>query len=594
MTTETLEQNVHATPIVRRSLFARLVRNPLALIAGIYVVVLIAVALLASLISPFDPTFTDIESVMGGPSATHPLGTDSAGRDVLSRIIFGSQSTLIAAVVAIATSIAVGVPSGLIAGYYGKKFDAISSWISNMLQALPAIIVLLAVSASLGSSILISMFVFGIIIAPGFFRLTRTAVMGVRNELYVDAARVSGLSDFRIIVRHILTVVRAPIIIQSAIISGIAISVQSGLAFLGLGDSKQISWGVMLNEGFVNIFSNPNLVLWPAIVISATIGAFVLLGNALRDALEDAQKVEASVSRKKAGRKVTKTAATKIEETGHLLDVSHLSVGYAQGDGSLKMVVSDVSIHVDKGEVLGIVGESGSGKSQTAFSILGLLPSNAIIASGHIVFDGNELVSPENGAVSQKQLAQFRGKRIAYIPQEPMSNLDPAFTIGYQLIRPMTQLLGVSKKEARAKALQILETVGIVNPQRVMKAYPHEISGGMAQRVLIAGAISCEPDLLIADEPTTALDVTVQAEVLDLLRDLQKRLGMGMVLVTHNFGVVADLADRVVVMQYGRVVETGEVREVLRNPKEKYTQVLLSSMLEGKTPMTMLTANARD
>jgi ABC-type dipeptide/oligopeptide/nickel transport system ATPase component len=142
--------------------------------------------------------------------------------------------------------------------------------------------------------------------------------------------------------------------------------------------------------------------------------------------------------------------------------------------------------------------------------------------------------------------------------------------------------------------LNLLDMVGINNPERVFKSYPHEVSGGMAQRVLIAGAVSCEPDLLIADEPTTALDVTVQAEVLDLLRDLQTRLGMGMVLVTHNFGVVADLADRVVVMQYGRVVETGTVRDILRSPKEQYTQVLLSSMLEGKTPMTMLTDNAKE
>jgi len=174
-----------------------------------------------------------------------------------------------------------------------------------------------------------------------------------------------------------------------------------------------------------------------------------------------------------------------------------------------------------------------------------------------------------------------------------MSNLDPAFTIGYQLVRPMVKILGISKAAAKNRVIELLDQVGIVNPERVFKSYPHEVSGGMAQRVLIAGAISCEPDLLIADEPTTALDVTVQAEVLDLLRDLQKRLGMGMVLVTHNFGVVADLADRVVVMQYGRVVEAGEVREILRAPKEQYTQVLLSSMLEGKTPMTMLTTTAK-
>jgi ABC-type dipeptide/oligopeptide/nickel transport system ATPase component/ABC-type dipeptide/oligopeptide/nickel transport system permease subunit len=567
----------------------------MGLATSIFLLIVLAIAILAPVISTFDPAATDTDNLMVGPGGAHILGTDSAGRDILARLFFGAQTTLISAVVVVVTAVSIGVPSGLIAGYYGGKFDGVSSWMANMLMSLPSIIVLLAVRAAFGPSILISMFVFGILITPSFFRITRTAVMSVRNELYVDAARVSGLSDLRIISKHIFTVVRAPIIIQSAMISGIAISIQSGLEFLGLGDSSMISWGVMLNEGFRNIFINPMLVLWPGIVISLTIGSFALLGNALRDALEDTQKLS-SKSKKIAAAAEAQTdhSAAPADATSHLLSVSKLSVGYPQGDGSLKKVVSDVSFHVDKGEVLGIVGESGSGKSQTAFSILGLLPGNAKIATGHIVFDGNELVSTGEGAISQKAMTQFRGKRIAYIPQEPMSNLDPAFTIGYQLVRPMTEVLGVSKKEAKARALKLLDMVGINNPERVFKSYPHEVSGGMAQRVLIAGAVSCEPDLLIADEPTTALDVTVQAEVLDLLRDLQKRLGMGMVLVTHNFGVVADLADRVVVMQYGRVVETGPVRDILRAPQEKYTQVLLSSMLEGKTPMTMLTDNAKE
>lgn len=586
--------DVHAKPIVRRSLFARLLRNPIGLTTIVYLTAVILMAVLAPVIAPMDPLLTDPMAIMTPPDSVHLLGTDSAGRDVLSRIFFGAQSTLLSALVVVVVAVGIGVPSGLIAGYYGGKFDGVSSWFANMIMALPAMIVLLAVRTALGPSIVLLMVVFGIIIAPSFFRITRTAVMGVRNDLYVDAARVSGLSDMRIIARHIFTVVRAPIIIQSAMISGIAISIQSGLEFLGLGDSTLISWGSMINDGFRNIFMTPMLVVWPSLIISLTIGAFALLGNAIRDSLEDSQKVESSAKKSQARADELSYQPTPAAERNHLLSVSHLSVGYAQGDGSLKKVVSDVSFFVDKGEVLGIVGESGSGKSQTAFSILGLLPSNAIIASGHILFDGNDLVSAESGAISQKAMTEFRGKRIAYIPQEPMSNLDPAFTIGYQLVRPITQVLGLDKKQAKEKVLNLLDQVGIVNPERVFNSYPHEVSGGMAQRVLIAGAISCEPDLLIADEPTTALDVTVQAEVLDLLRDLQKRLGMGMVLVTHNFGVVADLADRVVVMQYGCVVESGAVRDILRKPKEKYTQVLLSSMLEGKTPMTMLTGNAKD
>lgn len=597
MPTSTAAIEIHSRPLVRSNLFVRLLKNPLGLISSLIITVIVVAALTAGFLAPFDPNHTDVMNIMSAPNGSHLLGTDSAGRDVFSRILFGSQATLIAALVVVLTSVAIGVPAGLLAGYYGGSMDSISSWIANMLMSLPAMIVLLAVRASFGANILSSMVVFGLLIAPSFFRLTRTAVMSVRNELYVDAARVSGLSDARIISKHIFTVVRAPIIIQSAMISGIAISIQSGLEYLGLGDPKMISWGVMLNEGFTNIFVNPLLVFWPGLVITLAIGSFALLGNALRDALEDSQKVKAK--RGKAAVKLVPaqgsaeaaSAGKKFAHEDHLLSVDNLSIGYPQADGSLKYVVQDVSLFVDRGEVLGIVGESGSGKTQTAFSILGLLPENAKIATGHIVFDGTDLVSETGGAISQKTMTQFRGKRIAYIPQEPMSNLDPAFKIGYQLVRPMTQILGISKAEAKAKAISLMEIVGINNPERVFNSYPHEVSGGMAQRILIAGAVACDPDLLIADEPTTALDVTVQAEVLDLLRDLQKRLGMGMVLVTHNFGVVADLADRVVVMQYGRVVETGLVRPILSNPQETYTQVLLSSMLEGKTPMTMLTSN---
>jgi ABC-type dipeptide/oligopeptide/nickel transport system ATPase component len=436
------------------------------------------------------------------------------------------------------------------------------------------------------------MTIFGFLIAPGFFRLTRTATMSVRNELYLDAARVSGLSDVRIISRHILTVVRAPIIIHTAMVSGVAISLQSGLEFLGLGDVNLVSWGVMLSEGFRNIFLAPLLILWPALTISLTIGSLALLGNALRDALEDLSKPALEGDK---GEELIEKYATELpvrSQSQHLIEVQDVAIAYPDGKNGLRHVVHNVSFHVDRGEVLGIVGESGSGKTQTAFSILGLLPSNAEITGGAIYFGGDELLTAVNGVTKRADMSALRGKKIAYIPQEPMSNLDPNFKIGYQLVRPMVKILKISKAEAEKKAINLLEIVGINNPQRVFNSYPHQISGGMAQRVLIAGAVSCDPELLIADEPTTALDVTVQAEVLDLLRDLQKKFGMGMILVTHNFGVVADLCDRVLVMQNGRMVEKGDVRQILQSPSESYTKELLSSTLEGKTPMTFLTKGA--
>jgi ABC-type dipeptide/oligopeptide/nickel transport system ATPase component/ABC-type dipeptide/oligopeptide/nickel transport system permease subunit len=585
--------------VVRSTVLKRLFRNPLGIISMAILLAMALLAAFADILAPFDENFANISKTLAAPDSINILGTDSAGRDVWSRLLFGARLTLLSALLCAAVAIGIGLPAGLIAGYYAGRFEAVSNWVVSILMSLPGLIVLLTIRAAFGPSVWIAMIAFGILISPSYFRLTRSAVQSVRNELYVDAARVSGLSDLRIIARHIFSVVRAPIIIQTAAIAGVAIAIQSGLEFLGLGDPAKATWGVMLSEGFKNVYLTPTLLIWPALAMALTIGALVLLGNAIRDALEDGEKIRHRKKRTlqaegwtaapaKVRRSRQPAAAVETGTEHHLVKVTNLGVGYPQADGSIKKVVDDVSFHVDRGEILGIVGESGSGKSQTAFSILGLLPDNARIVAGSIQFHGNYTLAPGNEKVSQDRVSKLRGKRISYIPQEPMSNLDPAFTIGYQLVTPMVRVLGITKAEATKRALELLSDVGIVGPDRTFKAYPHEVSGGMAQRVLIAGAISCEPDLIIADEPTTALDVTVQADVLDLIRDLQRRLGVGVILVTHNFGAVADLCDRVVVMQNGRLVEEGPVREILRNPKEEYTQALLGSMLEGKEPMTML------
>ncbi|MEU4769798.1 ABC transporter ATP-binding protein [Actinosynnema sp. NPDC023794] len=234
-----------------------------------------------------------------------------------------------------------------------------------------------------------------------------------------------------------------------------------------------------------------------------------------------------------------------------------------------------MDLDVSEGEVVGLVGQSGSGKSQTAFSVLGILPEGGRVSRGSILLAGTEVVG-----LSEKGYRALRGDVVAYVPQEPMTNLDPAFTIGSQLVEPMRLRLRLSRKAAAERALELLRQVEIVDPRRVFHAYPHQISGGMAQRVLIAGAMSCDPRLLIADEPTTALDVTVQAEVLELLRRLQAERGLGVLLVTHNLGVVADLCDRVAVMNAGRIVETGSTEQVLAHPSHPYTRTLIDAVLD--------------
>jgi peptide/nickel transport system permease protein len=571
------------TPLARRML-----RNPLAVASLAFLALIILGAVFAPLIARHDPTHANISDLLQPPGGDYPLGTDGAGRDVFSRLLFGAQFSLAGALVALVVAMILGVVGGLLAGYFGKWIDAVSTWVISLLMALPGIIVLLAARAVVGPSLWASMVIFGVILCPSFFRLVYASVTAVRNELYVDAARVAGLSDSRIIARHILTVVRAPIVIQSAIVGGVALAIQSGLEFLGLGDINVPTWGQMLSDGFQNLYTNPLLIVWPATAIGLTLIALTLLANALRDELERATGPRRRKTAKSARKGTTAAPVPSGEEAIRhddgapgeaVIEVKNLSVAYPSQGGGTKTVVHDVSLMVAKGEVHGLVGESGSGKTQTAWSVLRLLPEGGHIAGGSIVFDGKDLA-----ALSEREMEKLRGRRIAYIPQEPMSNLDPSFTIGSQLVEPMRVCLGISKKEATERALRLLARVGIPDPRRTFDSYPHQVSGGMAQRVLIAGAVSCEPDLLIADEPTTALDVTVQAEVLDLLRDLQSEFHMAVILVTHNFGVVADLCDRVSVMRLGRIVETGPARAIFKDPQHPYTRELLGAILSEAEP----------
>ena len=321
-------------------------------------------------------------------------------------------------------------------------------------------------------------------------------------------------------------------------------------------------------------------MVWPGTAIGVTVAAFILLGNVVRDSVEAPVAAARRRTKDSHDRRTSRTAGEALSE-GVLCAISDLSIGYPKADDTFAEVVEDVSFQVRSGKVLGLVGESGSGKTQTSLAILGLLPRGGTVLSGSIVFDGQDLLA---GSAAKG----LRGRRIAYIPQEPMSNLDPNFTIGYQLTEPLRVTKGLSRDQAQRRAIELLSHVGIADPARAYRLYPHQISGGMAQRVLIAGAVSCEPDLVVADEPTTALDVTVQAEILDLLRGLQREHGMSMILVTHDFGVVADLCDDVVVMRYGRVVEAGTADDVFGNPQDEYTKVLLSSTLDGTPARTTI------
>lgn len=558
-----------------------LVRNPLAVFALLWLTILVLVAITTPWVAPFAPNATELSATNAPPFTDgHVFGADASGRDILSRLMWGTQQTILACLLVLGVSLVLGLSGGLLAGFYRGRIEAVANFVSDVIMSLPGIVMLIALYTLTGPNVAAAMTVFGVIVAPSFYRLVRSVVIAVRSELYVDAAKVVGLSDARIIGRHVLSAVRAPVIVQSAFVLATATAILAGVDFLGLGSPSEPSWGRVLRDAFNNLYSNPANVIWPAVVISLTILAFVLLANALRDTLQASNRsaVLRQGLRKLLARKAQDERVEGVNDltppSDVILAIRGLRIGYPSSAGSVTEVVHGVDFDVRRGEIHGLVGESGSGKSQVAFSTVGILPREAVVLGGSVFFDGKDLLADD------ARMRSARGRRIAYVPQEPMTNLDPSFTIGQQLVYGLRAATDLSKSDARGVLVALLARVGIDDPQRVMRLYPHEISGGMAQRVLICGAVASDPELIVADEPTTALDVTVQAEVLELLRELTVERGLAMIIVTHNLGVVADVCDSVSVMKDGAIVERNDVDTLFAAPREEYTRNLLASSRE--------------
>lgn len=574
MSVEQLVVDPSAVAIVapRQSVLKKLLRDPQAIVTSAILLVIIVLGLLTPWLAQHDPNEAQLSAYNAPPGTPgYLLGADQNGRDIASRLLHSINTSMISGLIGASVALVIGVTFGLIGGYFGRRLRVSTEWLFNLVMTFPGLLLLIVLMPVTKGDYRATMLIFGVLLSPGIYRIVRNLVVGVKNELFVDAARVSGLSNLRILGKHVLFVIRGPIIIATAFLIGSAISLQSGLAFLGVGSTLVPSFGAMISEGFRNLYVQPMQFIWPSVLLGLITASLVLLGNALRDAFEGVRprptKIVRSVDPRSSG--------SEPVESDLLLSVSDLVIGYPNPSGEIREVVKGVDLVVRAGETLGVVGESGSGKTQTAFAILGVLPPDAVVVRGSIKLDGHELLD-----LPESKLRSLRGTSIAYIPQEPMSNLDPSFTVGAQLVEGLRASARMSRSEARERVLALLARVGIQDPKRTFDSYPHQISGGMAQRVLIAGAVASRPKLLIADEPTTALDVTVQAEILDLLRDLQEELGMAVLLVTHNFGVVADLCDRIAVMTDGRVVETGEALSIFRSPSHPYTQMLLGAILD--------------
>lgn len=575
MTTTDIRVSFDRAALKRRSgLFRRFLRHPGGAIPLAIFALVVLVGVFAPLLAPMDPNFVDLAAAKAPPGPEHLLGGDSTGRDILSRLIYGTRTTLWGALITVVSAVVIGVPSGVAAGYFGGAFDRVATWISDALQSIPGMIILLVVAAGSRNNFEILMVTVGVFMVPGYFRIARSQTLAVRGEAYIDAARVSGLSDGRIIFRHVIKAVYPSVIIQTALTAGIAMGMQAGLQFLGIGDSNVPSWGAMMLEGFRLMLTFPLMLLWPSAALGLTIAVLAIMGSTLAELVQVRTPRVAKRTTAPTEPAAPSTGSTRHGAAESALRVENLRVSHATPSGETE-VVHGITLDVARGEVVGIVGESGSGKSQTVFSVLDLLPSTGR-ADADAVWIGGQDVS----SATASQRRALLGREIGYVPQEPTSNLDPSYTIGHQLIEPLRRTHGMSRSDAKARARDMLVRVGLSDPERILRSYPHEVSGGMAQRVLIAGAIAGRPSLLVADEPTTALDVTVQAEVLELLRELQAEYGMALLIVTHNFGVVADICDRVIVMRGGDIVESGEVDELFGSPSQDYTRELIAASLD--------------
>ena len=397
MTTDVTTNIDELPPVAKRpSLVKRFVKNPTGVIAFFIFAAIVMVCSLAPLFTKADPletSFMNAQLPFGTPG--HPFGTDGVGHDVLARLLYGGRTSISAAVVAVFMAALIGVPLGLIAGYYQGKIDLVLSWFTNVLMSLPGILVLLIIISIIGTKTYLSMAFFGVMMSPSVFRLIRSQATSVREELYVDAARVAGIKDARIIRKHILPVVVQPSIIQLSLLMGVGIMVQAGIEFLGFGDPDRASWGAMLLDAFQNLYLNSSLLIYPSLALVLTVVALGLIGNALRDTVGAGivkTSVESDVALLDATAREGVASVAKQATVGEsVLDVEGLSVGYKKPDGSISVVVDNVNLAVSKGEVLGLVGESGSGKTQTAFAIMRLLPKSAIVSAKRVGFCGIDL-----------------------------------------------------------------------------------------------------------------------------------------------------------------------------------------------------------
>ncbi|MBM9467479.1 dipeptide/oligopeptide/nickel ABC transporter permease/ATP-binding protein [Nakamurella leprariae] len=573
-----------AEPVPRRAehgVLRRFLRSPKGMTASILLAVLVITALAAPLLAPYDP----IKVV--GPNlapfgSEFTFGTDHLGRDVLSNLVYGAQSSLMVGLLAAAIAVAVGTVVGSAAGYFGGVVDGVLMRVTELMQIVPGIIIAIVVAALFRADLVTIILIIGLTSWTSEARIIRAQVLTLREREFVSAARVAGYSNARIVFSEILPNAFPPMLVQGAMSVGEAILAQAVLAYLGIGDLNNPSWGQMINAAQPYLEIAPMASILPGVAILLVVITFTLASDALNDAFNPrAVKFLSLVRRARRSPAVGPTVASTGSSTAIEATSGRATMGpdaalcardivlRMRATGRTVTAVDHVSLHVERGEIVGVVGESGSGKSSLARVIAHLLPIADIeTLEGSVRIGDVELSSLRDDA-----LRRARRGHIAMVFQDPLAFLNPTMTIGRQLEEALPGGLDTQTRSERVAELLTRVELDPTHSRR----FPHEMSGGQRQRVMIAMALATEPVLLIADEPTTALDATVQANILRLLQRLRTEQHFGVLLISHDLALVATVCDRVYVMNQGRFVEGGPTSDVFTRPTHAYTRHLLES-----------------
>ncbi|GGZ18871.1 dipeptide/oligopeptide/nickel ABC transporter permease/ATP-binding protein [Streptomyces poonensis] len=577
----------------------------LSRIAVCFLAVVVLTALLAPLLAPHDPLDQlPLVDGTGAPSAGHWMGQDSLGRDILSRLMYGARWSLAIGLGATALALVAGALTGAVAATSRRAVDETLMRCLDVVMAFPGIALAAVLVAVFGGGITVLICAIAFLFTPPVARVVRANILDQYGEDYVTAERVIGARTPHIVLRHVAVNCAAPILVFCTVQVAEAVVFEASLSFIGAGvRPPDPSWGSVMADG-------KNMVLtggwWATVFPGLLMLVTVLSLNILSEGVSDAWAAPAprEVEPRAAGRDRLETpepgtgrvlelpglpdAARRLRARARplpgagpgggqpVLAVENLSIGFPERHGGVD-IVDGIGFEVHPGEVVGLVGESGCGKSLTALAVMGLEPKGARVR-GHVRFAGRQLVG-EPMRVRRRLL----GHEMAMIYQDALSSLNPAMTI-------RAQLKQVVRRGGWRTPAELLELVGL-DPDRTLRAYPHELSGGQRQRVLIALALSREPKLIVADEPTTALDVTVQAQIIELLLRLREELDFALILVSHDLALVSAVTDRVIVMYGGRIVETGVTADLVESPAHHYTRGLLGSVLSlesGEERMTQI------